>query len=440
MAAGGNHSLVIAADGSVWGAGSSYSRQLTVPGMNHPALGRLVGLPAGVRATAVAGGSHHSLVLADDGRVYGAGRNAVGQLTGAPHRVAVLTPVAGLPTGVAATQVAAGYKHSLVIGGDGVVYGTGGNGNGQLTGTGGSRTLTPLSGLPAGVSAIAVAGSSCSLVLGDDGVAYGTGLNNYGQLTGDDPWIRTLTPLAGLPDGVQAVGVAAGYSHALVLGDDGVAYGAGGNYSGQLTGTGGRRILAPLTGLPVGVRAVAVSTSGDHSLVLGDDGSVYGAGNNRHGQLTGSQKPVRTLTELTGLPHGVGATAVAAGGHSLVLADDGRVYGTGYNSSGQLTGRASSKHTLTPFVWAIVTTVAPRLVGAPRVGSTLTARHGHWTPRPTSYSYVWFRNGQVIPGATSSTHRLVRADLGKRIKVRVVAHHPGCLPTRFTPPPVGPVG
>ncbi len=65
----------------------------------------------------------------------------------------------------------------------------------------------------------------------------------------------------GLPDGVRAVSVAAGYVHSLVVGDDGLAYGTGWNFYGQLTGTGGRRTLTVLTGLPVGVRAVAAAAA-----------------------------------------------------------------------------------------------------------------------------------------------------------------------------------
>jgi hypothetical protein len=36
------------------------------------------------------------------------------------------------------------------------------------------------------------------------------------------------------------------------------------------------------------------------------------------------------------------------------------------------------------------------------VGPTLTASHGTWTPRPTSYTYQWYANGKAIKGATEA--------------------------------------
>ncbi|WP_026163524.1 RCC1 domain-containing protein [Kribbella catacumbae] len=345
IAAGNTHSLVMGSNGVVYGTGGNSFGELTAPLADRTTLTRLSGLPEGVQAVAMDAGGDHSLVVASDGKAYGTGRNSFGQLTGTATRT-TLAPLE-LPAGVKATAVAAGANHSLVVGSNGTVYGTGLNDFGQLTGTDPNEhrnTLTPLAGLPNGVRAAAVAaGASHSLVLGDNGVVYGTGRNAVGQLTGTNPADRRiLTPLTGLPAGVRAAAIDAGLDHSLVLGSDAMVYGAGDNSDGELTGAGDRFTLTPLTG-------TQVAAGNAHSLVLGRDGIVYGSGRNTFGQLTGaSSADRRSLTPLIGLPPGVQATAIAAGpNHSLVLDSNGVVYGTGINGSGQLTG-SGDRSTLTP--------------------------------------------------------------------------------------------
>lgn len=67
----------------------------------------------------------------------------------------------------------------------------------------------------------------------------------------------------------------------------------------------------------------------------------------------------------------------------------------------------------------------PTISGTAKVGSTLTARAGTWTPAPVTLSYQWLRNGVAISGATSSTYKLTSTDKGKRITVRVTGTKTG---------------
>ncbi|MFE7504859.1 hypothetical protein [Promicromonospora sp. NPDC057488] len=64
-------------------------------------------------------------------------------------------------------------------------------------------------------------------------------------------------------------------------------------------------------------------------------------------------------------------------------------------------------------------TAAPAIKGTARVGQTLTAYRGTWSPSPTSVSYRWLANGKTISGATSRTFKLTSAQYGKRISVQV---------------------
>ena len=62
---------------------------------------------------------------------------------------------------------------------------------------------------------------------------------------------------------------------------------------------------------------------------------------------------------------------------------------------------------------------APRIAGAARVGATLTAVPGKWTPASVDLTYQWLRSGSPIPGATSATYDVVHADHGQRLAVAV---------------------
>lgn len=69
--------------------------------------------------------------------------------------------------------------------------------------------------------------------------------------------------------------------------------------------------------------------------------------------------------------------------------------------------------------------VAPTITGTARVGSTLTANPGLWSPAPVILSYQWYRSGVVITGANLSTYTLTTADLGKTVTVRAAASKSG---------------
>jgi hypothetical protein len=75
-------------------------------------------------------------------------------------------------------------------------------------------------------------------------------------------------------------------------------------------------------------------------------------------------------------------------------------------------------------------TGVPRMLGTLKVGKTLTALAPTSSPVATSVRFQWLRNGVAIKGlaAKRAKYRLVRADRGKRISVRVTALAPGYAP------------
>ena len=70
---------------------------------------------------------------------------------------------------------------------------------------------------------------------------------------------------------------------------------------------------------------------------------------------------------------------------------------------------------------ALRNTRLPSISGRTFVGKKLTAKPGTWSLSGLTFSYQWLRNGKAVRGATAKTYRLVKADKGKMIAVRVTA-------------------
>ena len=92
-------------------------------------------------------------------------------------------------------------------------------------------------------------------------------------------------------------------------------------------------------------------------------------------------------------------------------------------------GSASATSAATTAVVDIAptSTALPMISGTTRTGATLTTSNGSWTGSPTSYVYQWSRASTVggtyndITFATNRTYELTNVDIGKFIKVSVIA-------------------
>jgi hypothetical protein len=71
--------------------------------------------------------------------------------------------------------------------------------------------------------------------------------------------------------------------------------------------------------------------------------------------------------------------------------------------------------------------VSPRpvIAGTVRVGSTLTAIRGAWSPTPSSFSFQWYADGRPISGATASKYTLRGSDYKKEITVSARSYRAG---------------
>ena len=75
----------------------------------------------------------------------------------------------------------------------------------------------------------------------------------------------------------------------------------------------------------------------------------------------------------------------------------------------------------------LAATPVPEIAGSPTVGKTLTARVGEWKPAPVKLAYQWLRDGSAIAGATGADYKLVAADVGKKVSVKVTGSKAGYM-------------
>ncbi|UKA50782.1 carboxypeptidase regulatory-like domain-containing protein [Arthrobacter sp. FW305-123] len=117
---------------------------------------------------------------------------------------------------------------------------------------------------------------------------------------------------------------------------------------------------------------------------------------------------------------GVAVTGATAATYSLTAADLGKtmtVKVTGTKAG--FTTAAKTSAATAAVAAGTLTAPVPTVSGTNTVGSTLTAAPGTWGPAPVTLSYQWFRGSTAISGATAQTYKLVAADKGSAIKVRV---------------------
>jgi len=130
--------------------------------------------------------------------------------------------------------------------------------------------------------------------------------------------------------GLQNISPTDQIPHDLFVDANGSLWGVGWNRSGQL-GNGTTNDLAVPTQVASWVKAVA--TGDKHSLFVRYDGTLWAMGSNQYGQLGDGS----LLDRLTPIQVAVNVVAVVAGAnHSLFLKDDGTLWAVGRNQFGQL--------------------------------------------------------------------------------------------------------
>ena len=350
-AAGNAHCLALKSDGTVWawgdnaygqlGDNSTTDRDVPVQVKDSTGTSTLTGI------IAIAGGGNHSLAVKSDGTVWAWGDNQYGQL-GNNSTTSSSLPVqvkdsTGASTLTGITSIAGGGNHSLVVKSDGSAWAWGSNSSGQLGNSSTTNSSLPVqvkdmtgTSTLTGVTA-AASGSDFSLAVKSDGTVWAWGGNDFGALgnassdgTYPDTSANTSVPVR-VFELTGIVAVAAGEWHGLALKDDGTVWAWGDSSWGQLGSGRYDRLPEPAqvmdsTGAGFLAGVAAIAAGGTHSLAVKSDGTVWAWGDNLDGELgvnvthfSDTGVPIQ-VSDPTGTSTLTDAVAVAAGiGSSLVI-------------------------------------------------------------------------------------------------------------------------
>jgi len=140
----------------------------------------------------------------------------------------------------------------------------------------------------------------------------------------------------------------------------------------------------------------------------------------------GSWQPAPVRLAFQWLRNGAAISGATNATYSLTVADLGRIISV--KVTGSRAGYATLAKTSSATGKVSTGTLSaptPKISGTKKVGRILTAKPGTWKPAGVALSYRWYRSGKKVAGATMVTYRLVKADKGKKLTVRVTGTKPG---------------
>ena len=189
--------------------------------------------------------------------------------------------------------------------------------------------------------------SDHSLILKNDGTLWGCGYNGYGQLgLGDTNNKTTFTEITTNTDDIKAV--YCGENHNFILKNNDTLWSCGYNYCGQL-GLGDTVNRYTFTKINTNVGNIkSVYCGKDHTFILKNDGTLWGCGDNSYGRLgLGDFNNRTTFTQITANADDI-KSVYCGWNHTLILKNDGTLWGCGQNNYGQLgLGDATNRNVFT---------------------------------------------------------------------------------------------
>lgn len=344
--AGSFNSIAIDKNGRAWAWGNNVSGQIG----DNSITNRLTPVSVmGVVKTfcRISGGTAYCLAIDKNGRVWGWGSNTFGGL-GDNSTTSRFTPVSVLGGTKTFCQISAGGSHSLAIDKNGRAWGWGNNTEGQLGDNSTTPRFTPVSILNTTNTFCAIsAGTFHSLSINKNGRAWGWGNNAFGQV-GDNSTTQRLTPVSILGGVKTFCRISAGNAHSLAIDKNGVAWGWGYNGNGRLGDNSVTNRLTPVSVVGTTIKTFCQISAGfTHSLAIDKNGRAWGWGRNSSGQI-GDNSTTSRLTPVSVLGGVKTFCQISIGrDHSLAIDKNGRAWAWGINTFGGL-GDNSITSRLTP--------------------------------------------------------------------------------------------
>jgi alpha-tubulin suppressor-like RCC1 family protein len=327
------------------------------------------------------GSRYHTLFLAEDGSVFSAGRGLNGELGSRYSDTSnkVMRVDSLNYQGDRIIEIGAANNASLLLSNSGKVYSFGGSysdSTSSFLGRTSKRTIArpqelSHSNISGKTFVKAAAAGERTFLLSEDGKVYAFGSGVNGILgTGDSLNIHVPTlidhtnigskKIVDIKTTSNRVTSKEAISHTLLLAEDGTLFGFGSNKDGQL-GLGDfvdRSIPTEISHANLSGKTISeIAVGAQNSMVITNDGTVFIWGRGGNGEMGyGNTNTLNVPTEATHLTAlnktfitgSVGqTTSITSPSHFIVIASDSTVYGFGENTDGQL-GLGNKTDTYTP--------------------------------------------------------------------------------------------
>lgn len=292
----------------------------------------------------VCSGKNHIVLLKTNGTVWGCGSNSSGQLgKGAIPSIEKKFATLFMDN---VSMIACGLEYTMLVKSDGTLYASGDNYYGQL-GLGDTKVRRQFTKVDIDNVKYVACGEDHTIIIKNDNTVFACGNNSFGQLglgSGSNTTYNTFTKL----DISDVAKVSLGFSHSLILTNQGEVYSFGRNHNGEL-GLGHNNNMPSPT--KVDIDNVENIECGSYlSILVKSNKSVWGTGYNYYGSLgNGNYSNINTFTRIMTSVNSEDIVEIYCGlYHTIIVMNDGTVFSTGRNNYGQLgLGDSTGRNTFT---------------------------------------------------------------------------------------------
>jgi Alpha-tubulin suppressor and related RCC1 domain-containing proteins len=346
VSVGNGYTIALKEDGTLWSWGLNNQGQLGNGTLIDKTIPTQIG--TGINWAQISAGHNFAIALKTDGTIWGWGSNTFYQLGGTSSSDKT-TPVQ-IGTATNWQSVSAGYNHIAALASNATIWLWGSNYYGQLgDGTNIDKNSPTQIGTPEWKAVYA--GSGNTIALKKDGTLWTWGSNTNGALGNGTLTDKNIPGKIGTSNEWKRI-----YPASMAMKADSLLWAWGYNGYGQL-GNGLNGSFNDLEN-PSQIGSThwkEISPSGDHTLGIKADGTLWAWGYNENGKLGDGTNADRAL------PTQIGSetdweTVYANYHHTMALKTNGSLWAWGTNSNGQLgDGSKISRSTPVPITCPTIT-------------------------------------------------------------------------------------
>ena len=340
------HTLLLKNNGEVWACGAGTNGVLGLGDVASRTLFTKVTTNINNDVKQVACGRYHSIILKKDGSLWTCGQNSFGQLGLGTKDSNAHTTFQQVTTNINndVKKIACGYgTHTVILKNDGSVWVCGDNQYGQLgLGVANTTVITTFTKVTTNINndvKDVYCGFNYTFILKNDGSIWSCGGNAYGQLGLGNTTTKTTFTKVTTNVNNDVKQIACGDYHTIILKNDGSVWGTGVNSSGML-GLGNTSTINKFTKATTNVNndVKYVACSGYSTHIIKNDGSLWCCGYSVNGELgIGSVSGNKnTFTQVTTNINNDVKEIYCGIFFNLIIKEDGSIWGCGLNTSGML--------------------------------------------------------------------------------------------------------